>query len=303
MTNLLDGLGPGILTDACDPECPFCEGGEPTLRGYKTKHGALKDEKQLGRNLASDKVVDRDKAVGPVFPLAGGGDDHQGWRVKSGVMEEFEVEIRPTPHHLIPGNAAMQPSSLEQWTCADKGGKILEDIGYNIDGAQNGIWLPHLPNIHWTSYFDKASKTRYCDIFGKWSELSASRKAGVGYLVMSETWLQMHYTDHDDPYAHVDNETTYDDELKEECNTLGDMVTSHFAPAAKCKNQDEASGKYYPPYGLVQRINMISSRFRMRITGKPTWWQSWVSPLAQDFTAALMSDQITLKSQLFIRKQ
>lgn len=302
MTNLLDGLGIGLMDDACDPECPFCEGGQPSKRGFKTKHGALKDERQLGKNLGSDKEVKSDPEVGPVFPLPGGGDVHKGWVVRAGVMEEFEVLIGPTPHHLIPGNASMQPSSLEQWTCESKG-KVIEDIGYNIDGAQNGIWLPHLPNIHWTSYFDKASKTRYCDVFGKWSALGVARKAGVGYLVMSETWLQMHYTDHDDPYAHVDNETNYDDEVKERCNLLGDMMTSHFATSAKCKNKDEASGKYFPPYGLVQRINAISSRFRHRISGKPTWWESWVSPLAQDFTDALMRDEIALKMQLVIQRK
>jgi hypothetical protein len=217
-------------------------------------------------------------------------------------VEEFEVSVGPTPHHLIPGNASMAPSSLEDWTCESKG-KILEDIGYNIDSAENGIWLPHLPNIHWTSYFNKVKKTRYSDVFGKWSELSTARRSGIGYLVMGETWLQMHYTDHDDPYAHVDNDTTYDDEAKEQCNLLGDLMSGYFTERAKCKNKDDASGKYYPPYGLIGRIDTISSRLRSRITGKPTWWCSWVSPLAQDFTNDLVSEAVDLKVQFVLRRK
>jgi hypothetical protein len=284
-----------------DSSCPFCGGAKPETKGYHTKHGELKDERELARNLAKLGDVTSDPKVGAVYPMPGGGDPHEGWIVDSNVFEEFPVEIRPTPHHLIPGKAAMAPSSLEEWTCAAKG-KIKEDIGYSIDGAQNGIWLPHLPHIHWTRYMNKLDKIRFSDVFGTWGSLSDYRRKAIGYIIMAETFLQMHYTDHDDPYVHVDNDTTYDDEACERCNLLGDLMSTFWAP--KCpESQDAADSKYYPPYGLVHRINMQSTYMRDRITGRPTWWRSWVSPLAQDYSADLKADAVKLKLSMVIKRK
>lgn len=298
---LLEAVTPPA-TGQHDSTCPFCAGTDKCeSKGYNTKHGALKDEKELGKNLAKRGQITSDKEVGAVYPTEGGDDDHDGWIVTPNILEEFAVEIKPTPHHLIPGNAAMEPSSLEEWTCK-KHGLLKEDVGYNIDCAENGIWLPHLPHIHWTRMFDKAKGLRFSDVFGKWSALSDLRKKAVGYLIMSETWLQMHYTDHDDPYVHVDNETTYDSEAKERCNLLGDLMMAFWAP--KCPAaEDETDKKFHPPYGIINRINLQSTFMRQRITGRPTFWESWVSQLAQDFSEDLKQDRLPLRKRMLISKK
>ncbi|HTO88059.1 MAG TPA: hypothetical protein VMR54_11105 [Thermoanaerobaculia bacterium] len=267
--------------------CPFCEGDEPELLGYKTKKGDLKDERVLGRNLATNEVVSSDGAVGPVYPLDGGDQPHNGWEVEPGYINEIDIPviIKPTPHHLIPGNAAMAESHLEVWTCKSFG-EIKEDIGYNIDCAQNGIWLPHLPHVYWTSFRNKRTRQRFCDYYDRWSDLSDDEQMQVGVFVMSELKLQMHYTDHDDPYAHVDDDTTYDGEAKERCNLLADLILEFWAD--KCpESSDKEEPYYYPPYGLVERINLQSDYMRKRITGNPRLWKSWVSPLAQEVSAEL----------------
>lgn len=321
MTELCEGVAVGVVGDK-DPTCPFCEGKGPiALRNLKTKHGTLKKERRLHDNLESDADISSED-VGPVLPTPGGGEKHAGWVVAEGVFEDFEVEIPPAPHHLIPGKAAMAPSSLEQWTCESKG-KILQDIGYNIDGALNGIFLPHLPHIHFTRHFQyinaagqtrsetkvatsgkragKTVKKTFADVFGAWGDLPAAQRNAIAYLVMNETWLQMHYTDHDDPYVHVDNDENYDEEVKERCNALGDLMQTHFVP--RCPNAPAGSDKFYPPYGLVARINRISQFFKTRITGRPSRWESWVSPLAQDFTQATASGQVPLITRFLIRKK
>lgn len=313
MTQLCEGVAVGILGDS-SPTCPFCEGKGPVeLRGLHTKHGKLKSEQRLRENLASSSVVDSE-SVGAVMPIDGGNTPHEGWVVKAGVFEDFDVEIKAAPHHIIPGDAALAKSDLEKWTCASKG-KIKEDIGYNVDGAPNGIFLPHLPHIHFTRHFEYLSadgqvkgetKTAtkgkrkgqvvpktFADIFGPWSKLPPARRNAIGYLVMNETWLQMHYTDHDDPYVHVDHDTNYDGEVKDRCNLLANLMPTYFAP--RCPHAKSDDGKFNPPYGLVSRINGISAYFRTRMTGKPTNWQSWVSPLAQDFTAAAISGDVPLR--------
>lgn len=268
--------------------CPFCGGKQPQLLNYKTKDGAKKDEKALGKNLASKGNITFEKGVGNIFPLGGGGDDHKGWTIDDGVLAEIETYVKPTPHHLIPGNAAMAKSNVEEWT-RDTKGTIKQDVGYNIDGADNGIWLPHLPHIHWTSYQNKKKKVRFSDIYGKWSELEPYQQAWVGAVVMGDTRLQMHYTDHDDPYAHVNNLTTYDDEALKRCNLLADLMKKFWSK--KCPKEKNKK-PLDPPYGIVLRLNLQSLYMKQRISGPPKKWKSWVSPLAQDYTQWLKTGSI-----------
>lgn len=265
----------------CSEDCPFCKDKE--LRGYKTKKGSAKDETRLRRNLKHKGTVDSEKGVGPVFPLAGGGDPTTGWEAKADVLESFPVKMAAAPHHIIPGKAAMDPSRLEKWTV--EGDKIKEDIGYNIDAAQNGIFLPHLPEIYFTRHAPD-TKTPMAKFYGQtWKELSPSAKESIGFIIMTETNLQLHYTDHDDPYVHMDNETSYDDESKMLCNELADKMLDDYLES-ECKDGD---GKVNPPYGLVLEINLASSEMKMKITGFPKEWSSWVSPLAQELTHVLRS--------------
>jgi hypothetical protein len=270
-------------SDQCSSECPFCK--QKQYLGYKTKHGALKDEGVLRRNLRSSGTITDD--VGPIYPLQGAGDRTTGWEAKAGVLEDFSVELAAAPHHIIPGDASMEPSRLETWTCSDKGGKIKEDIGYNIDCAENGIFLPHLPEIYFTRHAP-GTKQPMAKYYGQtWRKLSDSAKGSIGDLVMIETMLQMHYTDHSAPYAHVDPDMNYDDECKKECNDLADLMEL-FADNAQCADSD---GKLPPPYELVVRINAASSEVRGRITGFPRNWRSWVSTLAQDLTHKLRQQE------------
>lgn len=279
-----------VAISACSDECPFCQ--EENYLGYKTKHGALKDEGVLRRNLRTDQSV-TDK-IGPIYPLPGGNDHTTGWEAKAGVLEDFPVKLAAAPHHIIPGDASMEPSRVEQWTCADKGGRIKEDIGYNIDCAQNGIFLPHLPEIYFTRHAPD-TKTPMAKHYGQtWTQLSGGAKGSIGELVMSETMLQMHYTDHSAAYAHVNPDMNYDDECKAECNLLADLMRN-FAANAKCQDSD---GKLRPPYPLVRMINGASDTVRGRITGFPYQWSSWVSTLAQDLTHQLRQDPNAPRSRM-----
>jgi hypothetical protein len=268
----------------CDEKCPFCQTKE--LKGYKTKHGMLKDEEVLEKSIQSmSDSITSDKKAGSIFPLSGGKDRTTGWLAKAGVFEDFPVSVAAAPHHIIPGKAAMAPSRLEKWTREDKG-KIKQDIGYSIDCAQNGVFLPHLPAIYWTKHAP-GTKTPMAKFYGRtWKALSASSKQSIGFLMMGETSLQMHYTDHDDPYAHVDNTQNYDKECKEACNRLADFMAA-MAENAQCKDGD---GLLYPPYGLVSLINTESQNMKFRITGHPKRWESWVSPLAQNYTHHLQTE-------------
>src|SRR5437762_4017868 len=103
--------------------CPFCEGKEPELLHLWTKHGMLKDEDELGRNLRAKGPISSDASKEyrgkKLKDFHGGGDDHKGWTAEEEAFEDIDIEteIPPTPHHLIPAKAAMAKSkSHEKWT-------------------------------------------------------------------------------------------------------------------------------------------------------------------------------------------
>lgn len=278
-------------------ECSTCS--KSTFEGYKTKHGKLKQERTLEKNLRKSDIVSNDPTVGTVYPLDGGNDPTKGWRAKEGVFEDFKVDMAAAPHHLIPGKAAMAESNLEKWTCASKG-KIKEDIGYNIDCAQNGIFLPHLPEIYWTKHKEGIPMAKF---YGQtWSGLSGSSKESISFVVMQETWLQIHYTDHDDPYEEMSPYASYDQECIDLCDELGNDITKRMKDSI-CPECGRKPKEYDPPYEVVNEINQISKKLKNRITGKPTRWRSWVSPLAKQFTKDLLAKKIRLLSRTIIEQK
>lgn len=262
--------------------CPFCSGKQPKTLGYNTKVGKSKDEDVLGQNLAAKSQITSDKLVGAVYPLPGGNDEHYGWEVEAGVLlDKAPVDVPCTPHHLIPGDV-MSKSDLEKqgWTKAGK--KIIEDIGYNIDCAQNGIWLPHLPEIHWTREVTVSGvKKRLGDIYKLFGSLPGTQKLAIGHIIMGDTNLQMHYTGHG---SIKKNSKSYNSEALDKCDTIADLMLTFWS--VKCKKAKKGS-KLYPPYGLVHLINNASRLLKIDITGTPRSWKLWVSTLAKQYTAAL----------------
>lgn len=276
-----------------EPKCPFCE--TKTLLDYHTKHGTLKDEKVLAKSLRTNGNITTDKEVGTIYPLPGGNDKTTGWEAKAGVLEEFPVKMAAAPHHIIPGNAAMAPSRVETWTLASKG-KIKEDIGYSIDCAQNGIFLPHLPEIYFTRHIHKTPMSKY---YGQtWAGLSDGAKGSIAATIHMEICLQMHYTDHDDPYVHVDHSASYDGQCKQACNDVADYME---LKASVCPEKGD-DGKLMPPYGLVHMLNEESADMKDNITGVPAKWKSWVSPLAQNTTHELRTGKLNFSTKGVIHR-
>jgi hypothetical protein len=70
-------------------------------------------------------------------------------------LPEYDPELFPltcAAHHLIPAQASLRDSKLVKWlvhgsvssqTKSGKGqGKLSHNVGYDVNGSQNGIWLP-----------------------------------------------------------------------------------------------------------------------------------------------------------------
>lgn len=297
-------LAAAVALNKCSSDCPFCS--NPKLLGYKTKHGALKKETQLGKNMRASGMIANESTTnfsGDLYPLPGGNDRTIEWEAVPGVFESFAVRVPAAPHHLIPGQAAMRESRLEKWTCKSmSGSKIKEDIGYSIDCAQNGIFLPHLPEIYFTRHAP-GTKIPSAKYYGQtWAGLSPGSKESIAFTIMNETGRQIHFMDHSTPYTSVDrdddDDDNYDDECITRCNQLADLME---AMALKAECEDD-NGELMPPYGLVGLINGKSAGMKMRISGPPQYWESWVSPFAEDFTVYMKHPEQRRSTQFLIRR-
>jgi hypothetical protein len=279
-----------------NPKCPFCK--ETTLLNYRTKFGEEKDEDRLKKNLKASGNVTNDK--GPIFPIPGGNDKTKGWRADAGVLEDRPVEMVATPHHLIPGNTSMKNSKVETWTRQSKG-EIKQDIGYTIDGAPNGIFLPHMPGNYWRKQVMArvrdsptapwvTKKVPQAEAYGQtWGGLSDSTKESIQFTIMLETSLQAHFTDHDEPYVHTNPAMNYDQECQDELDQLDDLMK---AKALLCPEKGKPKPSFNPPYSLVGLINGKSQAIFTRITGRPRRWSSWISGAAHELTHQITTGQM-----------
>lgn len=238
-----------------DSTCPFCAGAEPVLRGLTTHKGSENSSSTLATNLGDQ----------PTYVL------------EKDLVEEFPVNVVPAAHHLIPGNQAMDGHAIEEYTTTTVGSDLLEDIGYDINGEENGVWLPTFPDIYKNKSIKLKGKTfKGVDISkSMWGDLPEEEKIPIVNLIQSR-WGQAHIGDH--------KGTGYDRACRDRLDLLHNLLLNFWESA--CKKSTASNGKLRPPYGLVGRINLQSRFMLLSIMprGEPKKWTQWVSNYAKDFT-------------------
>ena len=138
-----------VPDESHDPDtCYFCQQSKPV----KEEENILSDE------LDEDAAVDLVSTDGLVFKndaaKLGRALEEQGWKqplfpvVLSRKLMNGETELLSCPvvtaaHHLIPGNAALKKSELySEGKYLRTDGMAAGNIGYNVNKAENGVWLP-----------------------------------------------------------------------------------------------------------------------------------------------------------------
>jgi hypothetical protein len=191
-------------------------------------------------------------------------------------------------HHLIPADASLPNSSLIDYIKA--GDKIWGDIGYDVNGAENGLWLPThsslstlmkkgklLPNaafgIKYGELADLAEKNKENEL------MVASFHQRYTYLVMDQTGRQFH-----------DAHTDYSDEVVKKLDSITVKLLNISAfHCDKCKEAaTDGSSKLPPPHTLVFRLNALSRRLAGFLWGNPLRWAPpWFT---SRFAASLAAD-------------
>lgn len=158
-----------------------------------------------------------------------------------------ECLVVPAAHHLIPGNASLNevPSILDLIDASR--GKVDSDIGYDVNAAQNGVWLPANYGVRLESSFGKRWRAySFKDDYAK----AAMKRAGA----------QFH-----------DSHPEYSGNVKTTLRKIADKINLH--KPEKCGICGKTiSDKSRPPYGLVGRLNAVSRQHRRFLSGPVRKW-------------------------------
>ncbi len=210
-----------------------------------------------------------------------------GWPPSSYVTVEsltpgvtMQAPFSPAAHHLIPTNASFLPcSSLMAFVAESKGDKILGEIGYDVNGAENGIWLPtHTALVNGMAdgtYPVPGAST------GDYGALPKPFKQRYAEAVMKHTSRQFHTT-----------HRSYSSWVKGvlEKITLKMLAMKEVGKCEKCKKiVKDLKGKRKPPHTLSLRIDSLSMRVRKYLYGSAV---SWRAPLFTSSYAAKYAESV-----------
>jgi len=161
-------------------------------------------------------------------------------------------------HHLIPGNGSLageEPSDIYNYMCRGKtvqgvkhSREISKNIGYCVNGAHNGVWLPG-------SYAVRAGKSRTGPT---WSAMAPAWQYDYMIAAVCTTGNQFH-----------DTHSNYNDAVKEILNKLAIKLTDHVdTDCEKCKGP-----KILPPYKVKRWLYAISSWLHQRVVPPRHAWK------------------------------
>src|SRR3990172_5121974 len=126
--------------------------------------------------------------------------------------------------------------------------KIKNHIGYNVNGAHNGVWLPG-------NYAIRPKKT---SLKKTWSELTDKPNWCMNYVaaVSAKAGGQFH-----------DTHEQYNRAVEKLLTKIYDAVTVH--ECALCEEKTEVP----PPYVIKERLYALSHYLRSQLQGTPGVWR------------------------------
>jgi hypothetical protein len=266
----------GGLESEIASECPFKESalGADSIEPENVRKDdvdAAQEQQDndggiLGRNLANASNGAENTVGGPYPPpeaekVERRDTRRKGIRVKvpaTDAIPEGIYGFTVAAHHLIPGEASLEPSPLkpfmtqgESVDVETKDGKksktIGKHIGYNVNGAHNGVWLPG-------NYYIRATTSPIKD--KTWSELGDNPWC-LNYVaaVTKAAGGQFH-----------DAHTKYSEAVKELLAKIAKILSQH--ECDKCEPPD-----INPPFQIKNRLYNLSKYFRSQVTAPPGAWK------------------------------
>lgn len=207
---------------------------------------------------------------------------------------------RPWPvtcaaHHLIPSGDALAKTGLLEWlikkgTTAEAGtktgslksvnGKVDNNVGYDVNGAENGVWLPgpYAMRGIWTTFTAETEPEDDPGGAGGGGEgPTETHPAQFEYAVVAMRKAKAQFHDAHRPYSKF---------VLDALNLLAARMReiTETAECEKCRDKIKNSGPP-APYSLILRLNGVSKRLRGHLEGGPTGWTQhlWTSKWALEY--------------------
>lgn len=279
-------------------ECPFPH-DEPTYKDHKNEFvgsgGTLGDNMEEGNSTANNKdlslnpskITSPSKEPGhslcklPSEPL-----EHRlPINLKNSFGDVYPWPVTLAAHHLIPAQASLRDSSLLPWlikkgkpdTVKTSKGSRQEDgcvkasIGYNVNGVENGIWTPgpYAMRGIWSQFLafpDEEDENPPDDASCVDQAINAPAESGrtqFDYAVVAMKKAKAQFHD-----AHPD----YSKLVKKSLDEIAAKMELSIDPQFCDKCPEHKDDEFPPPYSLTFKLNGISDRLRMKVSGSPIGW-------------------------------
>jgi A nuclease family of the HNH/ENDO VII superfamily with conserved AHH len=263
------------LGEPITEKCPFKEEGpdvspevEDVINDDRDSADVLQDNNggTLGKNLikGSPDGWGKDGTINKLYPPSMTIAPQP--RVDSKMQPSLKVTVqnddypfKVAAHHLVPGDASLSPSELylhymvKDATGQTAGGRqftIKANIGYNVNGNHNGVWLPGNYAIR-----QGATKKQV-----SWRELGEDPWC-FEYMkaCVAKTGGQFH-----------DAHTHYSGAVLKILNKIHVLIGAHQDSGCEdCSSKTEL----YPPYRLKVRLYVLSRYLRSKLRMAPGKWK------------------------------
>lgn len=270
-------------------ECPFEVPDPPDDPSEEDEDYAWDDRKVIATAQANDggklgtNVKNGEPGGSGSWNVLGGDPDRycapQVDTARTGGREQVKVRGRYFPftvaaHHLIPGNASLYESQLFKQYMR-RGGKIEIDsrrfgklsfevshnIGYNVNGSHNGVWLPgsyaieaggnHPKGVSWQVLNSDTGDVPWCYEY----MAAVARKTGG----------QFH-----------DTHTSYNQNALKVLEKLTVKLSVHQAGCDDCRKKNKK--KVPPPYEIKTKLFRLSTYLRTKtLAGPRSWRLAWMT--------------------------
>lgn len=207
--------------------------------------------------------------------------------------EKYPLSI--AAHHLIPGKASLPKSSLKDYIWKSEG-LIDGDIGYDVDGAENGKWLAthqimssKMGKKQEIVIEDDSDPTRTEGL--SWAELSDIAKKKEGNPETYNELFVLRYSQQAMALLNSqfhDSHANYNTWVKIKLDQISQVIDSFSSMCEKCKKKKKKT----PPYLLVYRLNTLSKMCNTILSGRPhlRWLKIYTSELSRLYLSRRIPD-------------
>ncbi len=295
MTQIGEAVAIGVISDGSDPECPL---NHDDLTPIQSTNNFVGDGGTLGRNMAagtSSITYAPNRSGSPEarpYPSTSADDS---WPV---TVDGHTYPVTCAAHHLIPAQASLKKArALHKWLVYKKqtetlggagggsaSGEVWADVGYDVNGLENGVWLPGNYAVgggsggtaEWVSApsaldNERASAKPPPPAPPESRKLSGLRHTFFddnrkGQYVMGATYV-FNAQFHD---SHGEYSTIVTAALDKLATLYQEKKYDTEPPCPKCKQRlDKVKEEGIPThFGLAHRLNAVSDRFSRYLVGK-----------------------------------